>query len=227
LLAAGTVDRRSGATACGARAWFGRFDGALFEPTGEPFQLDEGPDFYAPAIWSGTADDELVMTGWVNSWAYARRLPSRGWSGGAHALPRRLSAIREKEGWSLRQSPAALPERGETRVLAPCRHQVGPRFSLIIQGTGCLQLGDIGLRLGDTEIVLVRACGLETLAGTGFVGSWSAPRLASALELVIDGCVADLFAAGSSLWLSALTLRGEEDPLEIGQGLEVTLRPIA
>jgi hypothetical protein len=45
--------------------------------------------------------------------------------------------------------------------------------------------------------------------------------------LVIDGCVADLFAAGSSLWLSALTLLGEEDPLEIGQGLEVTLRPIA
>jgi fructan beta-fructosidase len=227
LLAVSTVDRRDGSTACGTRAWLGHFDGALFEPTSEPFRLDHGPDFYAPAIWSGTADDELLMTGWTNSWAYARRLPSRGWSGGAHALPRRLSAIHDKEGWSLRQRPARLPEGGEPRVLAPCSHEVGPRFSLTIHGRGALRLGDLELRFGDTEIVLERSCRLGTLAEAGFVGSWSAPRPASALEWVIDGCVAELFAADGSLWLTALTLRGEEDPIMIGQDLAVTLRHIA
>lgn len=50
LLAVGVVDRSGGAAVSSTRAWFGRFDGVRFDPDGQSFKLDLGPDFYAPAV---------------------------------------------------------------------------------------------------------------------------------------------------------------------------------
>lgn len=228
LLAVGVVDRRGGRSVCGTRAWFGRYDGSKFEAVGEPFPLDYGPDFYAPAVWAGTADDDLILTGWSNSWSYARLLPSGSWSGGAHALPRRLMAVCDaKCGWVLRQRPAAFPECGSATTLPEGRHQVASCALLTIAGRGSLRLGDLTLHLRESDVVLERAYAEGPLANADFAGRWSAPRTEAMLKWFVDGCVTELFADDGSSWMSALTLRMPHDQLEVGHGLNVTVQPIA
>jgi sucrose-6-phosphate hydrolase SacC (GH32 family) len=227
LLAVGVVDRREGRTVCGTRAWFGRFDGSRFEEASSAFQLDHGPDFYAPALWAGTADDEVVATAWTNSWSYARLLPSRGWSGGAHALPRRLSAARDaRTGYCLRQQPAALPIGGPPRSIAAERNMVGVRALISLSGRGAVRLGDLRLHLQPGRFELVRECELAPLTTAGFAGRWAAPCQASTVHLLLDGCVAEVFAEDGSAWMSALSLRDESHQLEVEGDLAVTMRPI-
>jgi hypothetical protein len=222
------VDRRGGQAVCGTRAWFGRFDGGEFEAASAPFPLDHGPDFYAPAAWAGTEDDEIIVTGWNNSWSYARLLPSKTWSGGAHALPRRLNAVRGgQSGWLLRQSPAALPLFGHRSALPSGRHAVRTCSLLTVQGEGRLRLGDLTLHLNGSGVLLERSCAQGPLAGAGFPGRWSAPRSEAPLKWLLDGCVAEMFAEDGSAWMSALTLREASDQLEVGSGLYVTLQVTA
>lgn len=226
LLAVGVVDRRGGGAACGTRAWLGRFDGRAFAPDGDAFLLDYGPDFYAPAAWAGTPDDQVIITGWSNSWAYARRLPSEGWSGGAHALPRRLSAVREAGRWVLRQYPAALPPVGAAQPLGAGEHMVGAQCLLSLEGAGTLRLRDLHLELAADELALERSSANALLREAHFHGRWSAPRPEGSVDLLLDGCVAELFSANGAVWMSALTLRTAEDMLRLSDGLSVTLRPI-
>jgi fructan beta-fructosidase len=223
LLAVGVVDRRGDQAICGTRAWFGPFDGDAFTPVGEAFPLDRGPDFYAPAMWAGTDEDEIVVTGWSNSWDYARRLPSVGWSGGAHALPRRWSARREANGWSLQQWPAKLPAWRQRRALRAGAHRVPAQCLLRLEGRGAVTLGDVSLRKDADSVVLERTCGLPALAGRQFSGFWRAPCPDGPLAWLIDGCVTELFALDGSLWMSALSLRREIDPVAISDGLAVSL----
>jgi sucrose-6-phosphate hydrolase SacC (GH32 family) len=225
LLAVGVVDRRGGEAICGTRAWFGRFDGSEFVAAGAPFLLDHGPDFYAPAAWAGTADNESIITGWNNSWSYARLLPSKAWSGGAHGLPRRLDAVRDgHSGWLLSQRPAALPDFGHGSALPSGRHAVGTCTLVTITGEGTLRLGDLTLHLKESDVLLERTCARGPLAGAGFPGRWFAPRSGAPLKWLLDGCVAEMFAEDGSAWMSALTLREPDDRLEVSRGLHVTLQ---
>ena len=75
--------------------------------------------------------------------------------------------------------------------------------------------------------MLQRSCALPELNAAQFAGSWSAPAAPSPLRWLLDGCVAELFTEDGSLWLSALSLRGEGARLEVGVGLDVSLSPIA
>jgi fructan beta-fructosidase len=227
LLGVGLVDRAGGATRCATRGWFGRFDGAAFEPSGEPLTLDHGPDFYAPALWSGTDAADVIATAWCSSWSYARLLPSIGWSGGAHSLPRKLSASRVDNGWALVQHPAALPPQGEPQPLTAGPRPARARAMLSFAGEGRVKLGDLNVELGKRDVVLTRRSPRGDLARSGFEGVWSAPRGGEAWHWLLDGCVSELFAADGSAWLSALTLRGAEHPLEVGRGVEAVLQPIA
>jgi sucrose-6-phosphate hydrolase SacC (GH32 family) len=226
LLAVGVVDRRGGGAACGTRAWFGRFDGGGFDACGRSFALDYGPDFYAPAAWAGTGDDEVVVTGWCNSWGYARRLPSTGWSGGAHALPRRVTAVHGAGGWSLRQQPATLPSVRAERIMHPGEHIIEGQYLLSLEGGGVVKVGDLTLTLADDTVTLERDCAVRELRDAGFHGRWTAPRSAARLEWFIDGCIAELFSADGAVWMSALTLRTASDALELGHGVTATLRSL-
>jgi levanbiose-producing levanase len=224
LLAVGVIDRGRGAV-CTTRAWFGRFDGESFVAAGAAFALDQGPDFYAPAVWAGTPEDEVILTAWTNSWAYARRLPSSGWSGGAHALPRRLTAERDGNGWRLLQLPAALPGVRPSRVLNAGSHLVGERFLLTLEGTGTVHLGDLTVTLTDDALRLERTTNCEGLTDTGFAGRWGANPVGSA-TWVVDGCVTELVAGDGSAWMSALSLRSAPHPLEWTGSLAATLHPV-
>jgi sucrose-6-phosphate hydrolase SacC (GH32 family) len=226
LLGVGVVDRRIGAV-CGTRAWLGRFDGCAFAEAGASFRLDHGPDFYAPAVWAGTDEPDVVLTGWCNSWAYARRLPHTGWSGGAHALPRRLSAVRGETGWSLRQLPAALPGTGPHQDLASGVHQVAPQVILTVEGTGCARLGDLTLTIAADALTLERETATPALADSGFAGRWTVEHKGQPLVWLIDGCVAELYSRDGAVWLTALTLRSANQPLHLGEGLRATLRSVS
>lgn len=87
----------------------GTFDGIRFIPDGptlEPtWQLaDHGSDFYAAIAWHEPRDDagRPVWIGWMGNHAYQGQLPKQGWRG-AMSLPRRLSLVREGQGYALRQ----------------------------------------------------------------------------------------------------------------------------
>jgi hypothetical protein len=178
-------------------------------------------------VWAGTTEDEVVATAWTNSWSYARLLPSRGWSGGAHALPRRLVAVSDgRGGHSLRQLPAALPPCDPPQLVRRGGHLIGRRALITITGLGSLRLGDLTLRLNEKGVELVRDCGQTALLDAHFAGRWFAPCSTAPICLLLDGCVAEMFAQNGSMWMSALTLRDESVQLEIGDGLTVTLQTI-
>jgi hypothetical protein len=89
-----------------------------------------------------------------------------------------------------------------------------------------LRLGDLTLRLNEKGVELVRDCGQTALLDAHFAGRWYAPCSTAPICLLLDGCVAEMFAQNGSMWMSALTLRDESVQLEIGDGLTVTLQTI-
>jgi fructan beta-fructosidase len=225
LLAVGVIDRSKGAV-CGTRAWFGHFDGREFVPEGSALALDHGPDFYAPAVWSGTPQHEVIVTGWTNSWAYAKRLPEGGWSGGAHALPRRLTAERRDDSFLLRQRPAAFPATGQSQVITAGSHAVTERFVLGFHGTGTARLGDLTLTLREDHVAIERTAP-ETLGDCTFAGNWRAPRPDGPVSWIIDGCVTELVIGDGLIWMSALSLRSSDDDLEWTGASPATLGAVA
>lgn len=77
----------------GLAYWTGRWDGKAFTPVAEDHQwLDGGPDFYAAVTWDdprltdGQRKASRHAIGWMNNWAYARQLPTGGWSGAASVV---------------------------------------------------------------------------------------------------------------------------------------------
>lgn len=223
----GVVDRRFGRAVCATRASFGQFDGSSFEAISLSFPLDHGPDFYAPALWAGTDDDEVIATAWTNSWACARLLPSGGWSGGAHALPRRWSAVRSgRMGYSLRRRPAALLVSDPPHPVTAARNEIGARALRSVFGRCTVRLEDLALGLHSDELELILECHADTRAAAGFAGRWSAPRHATRVHLLLDGCVAEIFTDDGAVWMSALTLRDGDQSIDADGDLAIEVRPI-
>lgn len=87
-----------------ARYYLGDFDGKKFSAGLNKLgtNVDCGPDFYAPQFWSNCG--EAIWTGWLDNWAYARKINSNGWKG-IIAIPRKLSLNLGPDGYRIKQSP--------------------------------------------------------------------------------------------------------------------------
>ena len=89
----------------GVAYWTGTWDGTRFTPSDKKHQwLDDGSDFYAAVTWDDPRLTESQRMGsrhaiaWLNNWAYARKLPTEDWHGGADTVVRdiRLKTVSGK-----------------------------------------------------------------------------------------------------------------------------------
>lgn len=97
VLMAGANGDAEGRTT-GTAYWTGTWDGAHFTADGRAPRhqwLDDGPDYYAAVTWddprkaAAERRSSRYAIAWMNNWAYARDLPSGGWSG-ADSIPRSI-----------------------------------------------------------------------------------------------------------------------------------------
>jgi fructan beta-fructosidase len=90
-----------------SRYYLGDFDGKTFSAGSNKLgtKVDHGPDFYAPQTWSNCG--EAVWTGWLDNWAYARKVNAHGWKG-IIAIPRRLRLNLGPDGYRIKQIPISL-----------------------------------------------------------------------------------------------------------------------
>ena len=96
VLAAGGNGASKGMTT-GTVYWTGDWDGERFTADrDEPRWLDSGADFYATVTWDDPRQDDAerlasrYAIGWLNNWAYATKLPTDDWHGGADSIVRRI-----------------------------------------------------------------------------------------------------------------------------------------
>jgi levanbiose-producing levanase len=89
----------------GVAYWTGNWDGTRFEPADDKHQwMDDGADFYAAVTWDDPRLTEAQRmasrhtVAWLNNWAYARKLPTEDWHGGADTVVRdiRLKTVSGK-----------------------------------------------------------------------------------------------------------------------------------
>lgn len=92
----------------GMQYFVGDFDGKTFTPQKQDsvFHIDEGKDFYAAIPFGNlpASQQDPVIIGWVNNWAYANDIPTETYRG-QFSLPRKLSLIKENGIYRLRQKP--------------------------------------------------------------------------------------------------------------------------
>lgn len=94
----------------GTQYFVGSFDGTNFTPDEDTIRdplngtatgpddtvspqanwADWGPDYYAAVPWNGLPANKHVAVGWMNSWAYADRIPTSPWRS-AMSIPRSLA----------------------------------------------------------------------------------------------------------------------------------------
>jgi len=72
----------------GTYTLIGEFDGRSFTTQASPQPLDLGQDCYAAVSFSGVNDDPVLL-GWMNNWAYADQTPTDPWRS-SMTLPRTL-----------------------------------------------------------------------------------------------------------------------------------------
>lgn len=85
----------------------GDFDGKQFHPDNtETRWIDYGKDNYAGVTWANVpkTDGRTLFLGWMSNWQYAEKVPTEAWRS-AMTLPRELSLIPSKEGYSLVSQP--------------------------------------------------------------------------------------------------------------------------
>ena len=215
-------------SATGMRYFVGDFDGIAFVRGSdcEAALVDHGPDFYAGQSWSHAPVP--TWTGWVNNWAYARQLPAVDWKG-VLALPRMLSLRTINGRRRLRQSPVhpAMPALPEPRNLP----LDGSRFpaSAHLDATCTIPEdtpGEVWLHLIGSDgrsLSLMRVPGgpgeparlrldLRSVRGeeygTVVPRIFTAPLLQehgpTAVRILLDGCVLEVFADDGLTVLTAL-----------------------
>lgn len=99
----------NGGSAC--QYFVGDFDGSKFVQDSrfnETQWLDYGRDHYAAVSWDNVpeSDGRRLTIAWLNNWAYAEKLPTSSWRGGA-SLPRELKLKSEGDSYYLVSSIAA------------------------------------------------------------------------------------------------------------------------
>jgi fructan beta-fructosidase len=99
--------------------FIGDFDGERFTPQHlQDLWLDHGADNYAAVTWEGVPaeDGRRIIIGWMNSWKYAKEVPTYPWSGHM-TLPRELTLVNGQHGYELAASPVREIEQLRLRTV--------------------------------------------------------------------------------------------------------------
>jgi fructan beta-fructosidase len=180
----------------------GGFDGERFEPTGEPFLLDHGPDCYAMQTFWGTPEPGRPTVGlaWMNSWRYALAFPAPdGWNG-RMTLPRTFELDRDGRLVSL---PAASLAGAPVAPGRDGRVELPPGQALVVDADGAfdVELGSTRLAVSEDTVTLERdGAGIDRFAGTFD----AAIAGAGPTVVVVDHGSVEVFADGGATTLTAL-----------------------
>jgi fructan beta-fructosidase len=192
----------------------GDFDGSRFTPQSVPWRIDHGPDFYAAQSFSGIGGAPVVM-GWLNSWRYAKALPSLG-RRGTLSLPRRIERAHTSSGSPITMWPA-VELRGE--VVDPPRWRSEPARALMVAADGDVRVRILG-RHGAAATLSIEHDGVllerHGVAPAHFAQSYRAP-IATHRDhvIVIDHGTLEIFASGGASVTSALVLSGRDWSVEV------------
>jgi fructan beta-fructosidase len=192
----------------------GDFDGSRFTPRSAPWLIDHGPDFYAAQSFSGVGDAPVIM-GWLNSWRYAKFLPSLG-RRGTLSLPRRIDRANPSAGAPITMRPA-VELRGA--AVDPPRWSSVPGRAVAIAADGDVRIRILGrhgaaatLSIDDDGLLLDR----QGNAPPQFAQTYRAPIETHRDHLVvIDHGTLEVFASGGSSVTSALVLSGRDWSVEV------------
>lgn len=202
----------------GGQYFVGDFDGTRFTPSEwgqdgapRPHWLDYGPDFYAAESWTDAPDGRRFMIGWMNNWRYALTTPTHPWRG-AMSLPRRLSLLRDEDGYVISQSPPAELDRMAQGKPARRLKGKGPwrLEASLAAGTELIlssREGDevrIGLDPEGKELYLVRQAPPEMGAASDFAGKITMPVEEGVFQVILDRSSVEIFAGSGAKVLTAL-----------------------
>lgn len=197
----------------GTVAVLGEFDGATFNADREPTLVDLGPDFYAMQSFHGTAHGTAVAMAWMNSWRYARTLPSSG-RRGVLSVPRALRV--DDRHRSLLATPAI--KSSDAGVLDGRVYTSAPDHALLTSANGSAHIA-IGGACGSGATVEVDVDrGLLTVERTMPTDGMSTERFEAPLDparggstvVLVDHGMLEVFAAGGSTTMSLLTFTGPD-----------------
>lgn len=88
---------------CGGRGYYvGSFNGYKFTPETGYISMNEGPDAYAGITFANEPNNRVIMTSWLNNWAYTT---ADGKWNGAFTLPLEMKLIRVDNTYRLIQTP--------------------------------------------------------------------------------------------------------------------------
>ena len=200
----------------GMQYFVGDFDGGTFTPEhvadgtdlADFDWLDYGRDYYAGVSFSGVPDGRRVTVAWASNWDYANETPTFPWRS-ALSLPRELELVRWADGRPrIVQRPIlpadesglvihriSVPTRASDRTEVVLSTQDGrDKVTLIVDGATRTLTSD-------------RSCSGDVTFHTTFASVDVAP-LPSAptteLEIIVDGCVLEVYAAGGRVTLTQL-----------------------
>jgi levanase/fructan beta-fructosidase len=190
----------------GTYATRGSFEDGAFEPAGEPFRLDHGPDHYAAQTFAGT--NRAIEMAWMSNWRYAKEVPSDG-SRGVLSFPRRITL----DDRVVRSRPAVDLDRWSVPI-ERARWTAGPGVAVTVTGRDLEVVVDAsdGTTIATVTIddEAVRLDRRQDVA-PGFAGTFRAELPDEGEHLVvIDHGTIEVFAAGGAVTMSALCFPGRE-----------------
>ncbi|HET8767206.1 MAG TPA: GH32 C-terminal domain-containing protein, partial [Pedococcus sp.] len=202
-------------TVAGCGTWYavGAFDGVRFTPDARGFRrLDHGPDDYAAVTWNDAPDGRRVLVGWMANWAYARDLPTAPWRG-AMTLPRELSLRRRAGGeLALVQRPVAQARSAPGLLWHEVELDVRDRPSAVVELAGG-DRGDVA-RVGYDRGTGLLSLERGPVAGDARPFHPAYPCVSVVpvpvgdgvvrLEVAVDSCSVEVFAADGEAVLTAL-----------------------
>ncbi len=212
-------------------------------PAATVLPFDHGRDCYAAVTWSDLPleDSRRIAIGWMNNWRYARQMPGDIWRG-AMTLPRELRLIASPEGPRLTQHPVAelrqlrrREQQWPARTIAP-----GATLDPALRGEALEIVATFGdgtarefgftVRAGDdrgatigydavAERLFIARGDAGNAALTRFAGRQEAPlprdESGLTLQIFIDRCSIEVFAAGGAVVLTDLFFPADNDAIEV------------
>lgn len=211
----------------GTQYFVGEFDGTTFRATDHGW-LDHGPDNYAGVTFNDEPRGRRILIAWMSNWDYAATTPTSPWRG-AMTIPRELSLRRQDDRLVLAQLPVLVPtgppveidavEADDAAVPLPLSGTAYRAVVTLFPGDartcGLLVAVDathhtrIGYDVEAGQLYLDRRRSGATAFSERFgdlqwVTTPRGPDGTVRLEVVVDTCSVEVFAAGGAISLTAL-----------------------
>jgi fructan beta-fructosidase len=151
----------------GMQYFVGDFDGNKFTPVQnytKPVYLDFGKDYYAAVTYNNAPNERKILVGWMNSWEYAREIPTGDKWRGAFAIPRELTLTKEGTDYKLIQQPVGELNDLQQESFSLTEQAVDGLFDLTFKGNA-YQL-ELTIEPGSAKtagIKILKSSGEETI----------------------------------------------------------------